>query len=255
MLTRRSSRRIDALQEVADGVFFSRGRGSNWVLLRDGRELTLIDAGYPADAAQVAGDVRSLAGGIAGLRAVLLTHGHIDHVGALPGLLRHRAVPVHAHPAEIPHLHGEVHDQAGPLDVLRNLTLPHMPSWLAMVLRSGGTTPVHLTGATALPTTGMLDLPGAPEPVLVAGHTRGHAAYLLREPGVLVTGDALVTGHPLSRLHGPQMLPEFFAHDPQQALEQLEVLTTLPAELILPGHGPAWRGSPRAAVEIVRQRS
>jgi hypothetical protein len=36
--------------EVADDVFLVGGTEVNWVLLRDGAEVTLVDAGYPGDA-------------------------------------------------------------------------------------------------------------------------------------------------------------------------------------------------------------
>ncbi|MCW2657606.1 MAG: Metallo-beta-lactamase, partial [Jatrophihabitans sp.] len=39
----------DGIVEAAEGVFLVRGTDVNWILLRDGRELTLVDSGYPGD--------------------------------------------------------------------------------------------------------------------------------------------------------------------------------------------------------------
>ena len=65
--------------------------------------------------------------------------------------------------------------------------------------------------------------------------------------GVLVAGDALVTGHPLSTRHGPQLLPDLFNHDQAGCVRSLAALGLLDTEVLLPGHGPVWRGSIRDA--------
>jgi hypothetical protein len=55
----------------------------------------------------------------------------------------------------------------------------------------------------------------------------------------VITGDGLVTGHPASRVQGPQVLAAMFNHgDVVAALDPLEPLA---ADLLLPGHGPVTR--------------
>jgi glyoxylase-like metal-dependent hydrolase (beta-lactamase superfamily II) len=230
------------LQQIGHEVFLSTGRGSNWVLIREGRDLTLIDSGYPADGEQVLADIASLGCTPADVRAVLLTHGHIDHVGGLGTLLAEHDVPVWAHRDELPNLHGEVHEQAGAKDILMNLAMPHMWSWIWMLLHAGGLTPVDVPSAQDIGARNRLDLPGHPEPLPTPGHTSGHAAYLLREAGILVTGDALITGHQLSRHEGPQLIPAFFDHHHGPFIETLSTLCVQEADVIAPGHGPVWRG-------------
>ncbi len=60
---------------------------------------------------------------------------------------------------------------------------------------------------------GPLDVPGRPVPVVTPGHTSGHTCYHLPDAGVLITGDALVTGHPIVARTGPQMVAPMFQHD------------------------------------------
>ncbi len=48
------------LTEAADGVFFVQGSAVNWVILRDGSELTLIDGGYPGDLDAVESSIRAI---------------------------------------------------------------------------------------------------------------------------------------------------------------------------------------------------
>jgi glyoxylase-like metal-dependent hydrolase (beta-lactamase superfamily II) len=78
-------------------------------------------------------------------------------------------------------------------------------------------------------------------PVPTPGHTSGHTAYHLPQVGALLTGDALVTGHPTSARRGPQLLDDVFHHDPARARAAFELLATHPADVVLPGHGPVVR--------------
>ena len=70
-----------------------------------------------------------------------------------------------------------------------------------------------------------------------------------RPHGILVSGDALVTGHPLSTRGGPQLLPGLFNHDQDGCVRSLSALGLLDTEVLLPGHGPVWRGSIRDAAQ------
>ncbi len=76
----------------------------------------------------------------------------------------------------------------------------------------------------------------------------GTARYLV--DGVLVAGDALVTGHPLSTRRGPQLLPSIFNHDQGGCVRSLAALGLLDTDVLLPGHGPVWRGPIREAAEL-----
>ncbi len=69
--------------QVADNVFAFTGTEVNWVILQEGTELTLIDAGWERDIQEVERSIRSLGRGPEDLRAILLTHAHADHTGAL----------------------------------------------------------------------------------------------------------------------------------------------------------------------------
>lgn len=230
------------MDQVARDVFCAEGTAVNWVLVREGRDLTLIDAGYP-------GDVRTLLASIAAIghrpedvRAVLVTHAHVDHVGALNHLHERYGTPALMHPDEVPNATGERHESATTADVVRRAWRPAVLRWSIAISRAGATRPPVVAHAEAFSGDGPLDLPGGPVPVHLPGHTSGTTAYLLPEAGVVATGDALVTGHPLSSRSGPQLLPEFFDHDRPAARDSLERLGTLEADLLVPGHGLPWRG-------------
>ena len=57
-----------------------------------------------------------------------------------------------------------------------------------------------------------------------------------------------VTDHPVAPRRGPQLLPAVFNHDAAACLRSLEALGMLDTEVLLPGHGPVWRGAIRDAV-------
>jgi glyoxylase-like metal-dependent hydrolase (beta-lactamase superfamily II) len=253
----RFSRHGRQLSEIAPDVFCVSTPLANWYLLRAGRDLTLVDAGYPGHADLVLSSIAQIGHRLQDVRAVLVTHAHVDHVGGLPALLR--VVPgldVLLDPAEVPHARREHVQQVSTTTILRRAWRPRVAAWASQAIRHGGTTHVRIEGA-AFPDvrTGVaLDVPGAPVPVPTPGHTSGHSVFLLPRTGVVITGDALVTGHPLSAVRGPQLLPGFFHHDPAATRSALDVLAALPADVIAPGHGVPLSAPIRRAVALARQR-
>lgn len=236
--------------EVAPNVFHVRGTDVNWYLVRDGTDLTLIDCGYPGDVDAVERSIRELGRRPEDLRAVLLTHAHVDHIGATRSLRDRYGVPTWTSAVEAAHARREYLEQAGPLDVVRNLWRPGALSWALRITRTGAARPYAVPHAEAFPTDGALDLPGNPTPVVTGGHTSGHTAYLLPDVGAIATGDGLVTGHALLRRTGPQLLPSFFNHG--DAVAALAALEQLDADLLLPGHGEPLRMPIAEAVAAAR---
>lgn len=245
---------MSAPEQVADGVHLVTGTDVNWILVQDGDALTVVDTGYPGDADRLDASVRALGREPGDVAAVLVTHWHVDHVGNAARWWREHGVPTYLHPDELPNARGERHESATPLDVARRAWRPRAAAWALRISRAGGT--AHPSGehVRSWDDDGPLDLPGAPRPVHVPGHTSGSTAYLFGDVGVLATGDALVTGHALSSRSGPQQLPAFFAADPALASASLGRLRDLEADVLAPGHGSAWRGRPANAVDQVLGR-
>ncbi len=234
--------------EVADGVHFVQGKAVNWTLLTDGDEFTLVDAGYPGDLEAVLSSIDQIGRSIDQLAAVLVTHAHVDHIGSLPKLLAGRDVPVLTSTTEARHARREFLEQATPLQVAAAAWRPRVLAWSLHVVASGGTTKAGVPEARAF-ADGPLDVPGRPVPLVTPGHTSGHTCYHLPHAGVLITGDALVTGHPTVTRTGPQLLPTMFHHDIAVNRQSLELLRPLSGDVLLPGHGAPWRGSYADAVD------
>ncbi|MFC3574103.1 MBL fold metallo-hydrolase [Streptomyces yaanensis] len=245
--------RNDSIVEVGSDVYLVSGSSTNWVIVKDGDTATLVDTGYPKDRERLLASLTAVGVSPAAVAAVLITHAHNDHLGAAEYLRRTHGTPILMHQAEVPHARREFLHQVTIGQVLANGWRPGVLPWAVHALRAGGKEHIPVVEPQPFPAEGRLDLPGRPLPVLTPGHTDGHCAYHLPDAGVLVTGDALVSGHPTSRLRGPQLLPGMFHRDRARALDSLTALDRLDADVVLPGHGPVVHTSVGAAVEHARE--
>ncbi|MGW2386962.1 MBL fold metallo-hydrolase [Streptomyces sp. NPDC001658] len=243
------------VRQVADGTYLVHGSNTNWVILTEGDAATLIDTGYPGDRAQLLSSLAEVGSSPEAVEAVLITHAHNDHLGSAEFLRATYGMPVYTHEAEVPHARRDFLDQVSVGTVLKNGWRPGVLPWAVHALRSGGTAHVPVASPQPFPTAGPLDLPGRPVPVHTPGHTDGHSAFHLPERGVVVSGDALVSGHPTSRAKGPQLLPDMFHHERSAAVASLTAFEKLDGDLLAPGHGPVHRGPVREAALQAREKA
>ena len=241
------------ISEVAPGVYRARGTEVNWYLIVEGTDVTLVDSGYPGDVERVLASIREIGRRPEDVRALLLTHAHVDHMGAANHLHEAFGVPVWTDEREAAHARREHLEQANRSDVIRNLWRPGVLPWVLKISRVGATSDVSIPSAVAFPNDGPLDVPGRPVPVPTRGHTSGHTVYHLPAVGAVLTGDELVTGHALLRGDGPQKLPAFFNRGDQAAA--IEKIGGIDAGLILPGHGePLHEAAAQAAQRALAPR-
>lgn len=238
------------IEDLGSGVFLVQARDVNWVLVRDGDDVTAIDSGYPGYWSAFEASVRAIGCQLQDIRAVLLTHAHVDHTGAVTTMYERYGTPVYMDAVEVPHARRDVLEQAGPADVARNAWRPGVLPWAMRIARAGAMSDHPIEHAAPFPHSGALDLPGHPVPVPTRGHTSGHCAYLLDAAGVVATGDALVTAHAVTRRHGPQVLPGYF--NSGDVVRGLDTLAAQPADRIAPGHGPAMHVPIADAVQQAR---
>lgn len=241
------------LTAITDAVHFAHTDLVNWTLVTDDDGVLLIDAGFPGSRNDVLASLRQLGFGVEHLRAILLTHAHIDHFGSAIWFSKTHGTPVYSHGAEVGHAKREYLEQASPVDIAKHIWHPRYLAWSVAIARKGALIREGIPATQALTEDVAARLPGRPMAIPTPGHTGGHCSYVV--DGVLVSGDALVTGHPLAPRGGPQLLPTLFNHDQDGCVRSLDALAMLDAEVLLPGHGPVWRGSIREAADTARRGS
>lgn len=235
------------LEKITDTVHFAHTDLVNWTLVTDDTGVVLIDAGFPGQRDEVLGSVRELGFGVDDIHAILLTHAHVDHFGTAIWFAKTHGTPVFCHADEVGHAHREYLEQVSTLDLVAKAWQPRYVTWSYAITRRGALTRDAIPTARALTEEVAAALPGAPMAIPSPGHTGGHCSFVV--DGVLVSGDALVTGHPVATRHGPQLLPGLFNHDQAGCVRSLSALGMLDTDVLLPGHGPVWRGPIRDAAE------
>lgn len=207
----------------------------------DQGEWVLVDTGLANSEGQITRAAAARFGPDRAPAAIILTHGHFDHVGAVAELSRCWAVPVYAHERELPYLTGRADYPPADPTVGGGLVSAVSPLFPHEGIDLGGR-------VRALPPDGTV--PGLPgwRWVHTPGHTPGHVALFRSADGVLLAGDALITVRQESALavllreqeiHGP---PAYFTTDWATARESVRRLAGLHPAAVVPGHGLPMRG-------------
>jgi glyoxylase-like metal-dependent hydrolase (beta-lactamase superfamily II) len=231
--------------QVAQGVWGMRILFVNVYIVANRRGFpkgwVLVDAGIQGSAKRIIAMAEAIFGPGARPTAIVLTHAHSDHTGALEELLEHWDVPVYAHELEIPYLTGRssyppadptvgegmmslmsVFFRKKPLDISNNVRIidvdagiPQLPEWKV----------IH-----------------------TPGHTPGHISLFLPLNTTLIVGDAFVTTKPesavfalsnIKHISGP---PRYMTTDWVAAEASVKILAYMEPRIAATGHGPVMRG-------------
>lgn len=237
----------EGVTEVADGVLRIHRAGVNCYLVDSGEGLTLIDAGLPGMWRTLRAALDRLNAKPEDLSAVLLTHGHFDHVGLSRRLEDRHGVASRVHPADRALARHPYRYRRESARWRYPLRYPRAVPVLARMTAAGALS-VRGVDAGEVTPGAELDVPGRPVPVWTPGHTDGHCAYLLPDQGILFSGDALVTLDPYTGHRGPRMVARAATADVSANVVSLGKLAATEARVTLPGHGALHSAGIRAAV-------
>jgi glyoxylase-like metal-dependent hydrolase (beta-lactamase superfamily II) len=240
-------------EQVKTGVHRLGSPLVNWYLVEEDGRLTAVDAGLPGFKKGLQDELSALGRAPGDVEAVILTHSDGDHTGVAAELRDAGArVLIHAADDETLRKPGAKSGDAAPKHMLTQLHKPAFWRFFVGMARNGGAKPTAIEGAEHFAAGDQLDVPGKPKVIATPGHTPGHCSFLFAEHGALFTGDSMCTSNPLKGREGPEVMPKVTNVDDERAVISLDAMEGLEADVLLPGHGPPWHGSPSVAVQRAR---
>jgi glyoxylase-like metal-dependent hydrolase (beta-lactamase superfamily II) len=238
-------------QHAAERIHRVEDAHTNWYLVEDGAGggLTVVDTGLPRSWYSLQSALAALGRSQADIEAVVLTHGHFDHMGFARRAHQELGVAVWAHADElsvVSHPWRYDHERSRIPYMIRH---PGFDRAFAAMAAMGALFVKGLESVQTYADGAELDVPGRPRVVFTPGHTYGHCALHLPERGVLLAGDAVVTYNPYTASAGPQIVSGAATADSARALESLDALVATGADTVLTGHGDPWTQGVAAVVE------
>jgi glyoxylase-like metal-dependent hydrolase (beta-lactamase superfamily II) len=238
-------------RDAAPGIHRVEDASVNWYVVEADDGLTIVDAGVLAAWGSLLQVLRDLGRSAAEVRAIVLTHGHFDHIGFAERARTTFGIPVWVHENDAPLLRKPLqytHERARSRYLL---TRPQALPIMLGLLRARAFWPPPVAEASRY-TDGELPVPGSPRVVPTPGHTVGHCSLHFPDRDAVIAGDAVVTLDPYTAKTGPRVVARAATADSERALASLAALEATGAETVLPGHGKAWHSGVGEAVRLAR---
>ncbi|WP_407372106.1 MBL fold metallo-hydrolase [Carnobacterium sp.] len=199
-------------------------------------KFVIIDAGTPSKSEEIIEAATKRFGSNAKPEAIILTHGHFDHVGSIIELVQHWNVPVYAHELEMPYLTGE-----------KSYPKPDFTVQGGMVAKMSPLFPIAPieieTQVMALPANGEVPYLSEFKWIHVPGHSPGQIALFRENDRTLIAADTFVTVKQENlykvmtqkqEISGP---PRYLTTDWKAAKRSVQILEKLKPICAVTGHG------------------
>ncbi|SRR5713101_7099531 len=184
------------------------------------REAVVIDTGLIGEMSQLARALKDSRLDWHDIKAILLTHGHLDHTGHLFQIKQLTGAPVLAHPLEQPHING---------------TFPYRGlSRVCGALEAFGRSVLRYRSvAIDEPLHAEMELPywGGLRIIHLPGHTHGHCGFYSQRFRLLFSGDLFASYNFITHLP-----PAFLNSCPEYFDASLDRVKQLSPKLMVPNH-------------------
>jgi glyoxylase-like metal-dependent hydrolase (beta-lactamase superfamily II) len=201
---------------------------NGFILRDDDGQVTLVDMGVKQSGPKVMAALGSIGSGPSDVTRLLLTHAHPDHAGGAAHVARATGLDLAIHTEDAFFARA---GQSPPRD--RSLRLGRL------VNRLGGGKFEPLEVGQTLTDGQVVPVAGGLEVVHTPGHSPGHAAYLHRSSGVLITGDSIFN------VRGLRWSIKWFCTDFRLTTKTAHRLAELDYTTAAFTHGPELRVNPR----------
>jgi glyoxylase-like metal-dependent hydrolase (beta-lactamase superfamily II) len=228
-------------QEVLPDLLLMNFTIVNACLVGTAKNYVLVDTGLENSADYILQCIENRFGSGSKPQAIILTHGHFDHVGSVIKLSELWKIPVYIHKLEMPYITGKKDYPVGDPTVDDGLVAKLSPTFPH--------TSIDITAyAAALPEDG--NVPEMPEWkwIHTPGHTEGHISLFREKDRVLLAADAFSTTKQESLMsvltHSKQISgpPKYLTTDWKTAEESIKHLRDLKPSLAIASHGEPMKG-------------
>ncbi|WP_026905729.1 MBL fold metallo-hydrolase [Paucisalibacillus globulus] len=204
-------------------------------------DFVLVDAGMPNSSDEIISVIEERFGEISRPKAIILTHGHFDHVGAIIELVDHWEIPVYAHELEMPFLTGQMAYPEPDPTVEGGMVSKMSPMFPNEPINLGN----HIK---TLPSDG--SVPHMPDFrwIHTPGHAPGHVSLFRKSDRALIAGDAFITVKQeylykvLTQEHEISGPPRYLTTDWAAAKNSVIKLAELKPAVAITGHGTPMTG-------------
>lgn len=216
-------------------------------LIWDDEEAVLIDAGMPGQLEQIRTLMNDLGVPFEKLKAVIVSHQDIDHIGSLPEVVDASTtkINVYAHKLDKPYIEGKFPLIKTDPERMSKEAWASLPKEMKLLNTNPPNCKVNQTleNGQELPYCGGIQVLHTP------GHTPGHVSLYVKKSKTLVAGDALICVD--GSLQGPV---ERTTLDMKEALTSLNKYLDFDIKSVICYHGGICMNAPKKQIQNLVER-